>query len=225
MHAEERIQMAAMKPPTLSQAVAAKIREQILNREIAGGAPLRQDAIAKAFGSSIIPVREALRQLESEGLVELHPRRGALATRLTLDKALDWIHLRRIIESDLIALAIDRMDDKTLAGAAKILSDFEDKLNAHREVDHWSEANWSFHAALYAPAQRSETLKILETLHRKCDRYHRLQLLGDDHKARANAEHWELLELCRARDKRSARSLMRRHIIGVEEDLREIFES
>ncbi|MEE4279950.1 MAG: GntR family transcriptional regulator [Halieaceae bacterium] len=217
--------MTATKPPTLSQAVATKIREQILNREIAGGAPLRQDAIAKAFGSSIIPVREALRQLESEGLVELHPRRGALATSLTLDKALDWIHLRRIIESDLISQAIDRMSDEVIRSAEQILRDFESKLNAHLEVDHWSQANWAFHAALYAPAGRDETLKILEALHLKCDRYHRLQLLGADHKARANAEHWELIELCRARDKRSARALMRKHIIGVEEDLREIFDN
>ena len=57
------------RPPTMSQTVAAQIREQILKREIAGGEPLRQEAIAKSFGTSIIPVREALRQLEAEGLV------------------------------------------------------------------------------------------------------------------------------------------------------------
>ena len=98
--------MAQQKRPlTIAQSVAAEIRERILSREIAGGEPLRQDAIAKSFGTSIIPVREALRQLEAEGLVELQARRGAVATELTLGKALEWIHLRRLIESDLIGLA------------------------------------------------------------------------------------------------------------------------
>ena len=58
------------------------------------------ESIAKTFGTSIIPVREALRQLESEGLVELKSHRGAVATELTLDKALEWIHLRLLIETD-----------------------------------------------------------------------------------------------------------------------------
>jgi len=211
------------RPPTVSQAVAATIREQILNREIDGGEPLRQDAIAKSFGSSIIPVREALRQLEAEGLVELHPRRGAVATALTLDKALDWIHLRRLIEPDLISQAIDSMTEEDLAGAEAILDDFDSALDEHRDIEHWSSANWEFHAALYAPAGRPETMKVLKTLHRKCDRYVRLQLLSPDHMTRAKAEHRELIERCRRRDKRGARTLLRRHTEGVEQDLRELF--
>ena len=97
----------AKRPLTIAQSVAAQIREQILKREISGGEPLRQGAIAKSLGTSIIPVREALRQLEAEGLVELHTHRGAVATRLTLDQALEWIHLRRLIETDLISDAMD----------------------------------------------------------------------------------------------------------------------
>ncbi|MEM1189709.1 MAG: GntR family transcriptional regulator [Pseudomonadota bacterium] len=210
------------RPPTISQAVAASIREKILNREIGGGEPLRQDAIAKSFGSSIIPVREALRQLEAEGLVKLHPRRGAVATKLTLDKALDWIHLRRLIESELIGQAIDHITAEDLERAEKILDDFEADLDAHRRIDDWSATNWAFHSALYAPARRPETMKVLETLHRKCDRYVRLQLLSGDHVARAKAEHRQLVELCRKRDKRGAKALMRQHTAGVEADLREM---
>ena len=90
------------KPLTLAQSGAAQIREQILRGEIKGGEPLRQDSIAQALGTSIIPVREALRQLAAEGLVELKTHRGAVATELTLEKALEWINLRRLIETDLI---------------------------------------------------------------------------------------------------------------------------
>lgn len=207
------------KPLTIAQSVAAEIREQILSREIAGGEPLRQDAIAKSFGTSIIPVREALRQLEAEGLVELKARRGAVATELTLDKALEWIHLRRLIETDLIGQAIDKITDEDLARAERILGRFDDALDNRREMDHWTEYNWEFHSALYAPANRPETMKILAKLHANCDRYIRLQLLNEDHIARAEAEHLELIELCRKRDKRAAKALMHKHTVGVEEDL------
>ena len=207
------------RPLTIAQTVAAQIREQILKREIAGGEPLRQDAIAKSFGTSIIPVREALRQLEAEGLVELKARRGAVATELTLDKALEWIHLRRLIETDLIAQAIDNITDDDLNRAQEILGRFDDAMDHRREIDHWSAYNWEFHSALYRPANKPETMKVLSSLHKKCDRYIRLQLLSGDHIARAEQEHGELIELCRKRNKRAAKALMHKHIVGVEEDL------
>jgi DNA-binding GntR family transcriptional regulator len=207
------------RPLTVAQSVAAQIREQILKRDIKGGEPLRQEAIAKSFGTSIIPVREALRQLEAEGLVELQSHRGAIATELTLGKALEWIHLRRLIECDLIGLAIDKITDENLTRAQEILGKFDDALNHRREIEHWSEYNWNFHLALYSPANRPETIKVLSSLHKKCDRYIRLQLLGGDHIARAEKEHHDLIEVCRKGNKREAKALMNRHIVGVEEDL------
>ena len=207
------------RPLTIAQSVAAEIRERILRREIKGGEPLRQEAIAKSFGTSIIPVREALRQLEAEGLVELKSHRGAIATELTLDKALEWIHLRRLIETDLLGLAIDNISAADLTRAEEILEKFDEAMENRREIEHWSEFNWRFHSALYAPADRPETMKVLSSLHQQCDRYVRLQLLSGDHIARAEAEHRELIDLCRKRNKRAAKALMLRHIVGVEEDL------
>ena len=207
------------RPPTLAQSVATHIREQILKREISGGEPLRQEAIAKALGTSIIPVREALRQLEAEGLVELHTHRGAVATKLTLEQALEWIHLRRLIETDLIGKAIDNMSEAHIERAEEVLGEFDEALDRGRDIHHWSEYNWEFHSALYEAANRPETMKVLATLHKKCDRYIRLQLLGGDHIARAEKEHAELIQLCRDGKKRSAKALMNQHIVGVEEDL------
>ncbi len=207
------------RPLTLAQSVAAQIREQILNGEIEGGEPLRQEAIARKFDASIIPVREALRQLESEGLVELKSHRGAVATELTLDKAREWINLRRLIETDLISAAIDRITEEDLARAEQVLGRFDRALDRRIEIDQWSDYNFEFHSMLYAPAGRPETMKLLATLHKNCDRYIRLQLLDGDHIERAEAEHRELVELCRKRDKRAAKSLLHDHIVRVEEDI------
>ncbi len=207
------------RPPTIAQTVAAEIRERILKRDICGGEPLRQDAIAKSFGTSIIPVREALRQLEAEGLVELQSHRGAVATELTLEKALEWIHLRRLIETDLIGRAIDNIREEDLKKAHEVLGVFDAAMERGRDIEQWSEYNWRFHLALYSPANRPETIKVISSLHRKCDRYIRLQLLSGDHIARAEEEHRALIEVCRKRDKRAAKALLHEHIVGVEEDL------
>jgi len=207
------------RPLTIAQSVAEQIREQILRREIQGGEPLRQDAIAKSFGTSIIPVREALCQLAAEGLVELQSHRGAVATELTLDKALEWINLRRLIETDLISAAIDKITEEDLAKAERVLGRFDRAMEERIEIDHWSDYNFEFHSTLYAPANRPETMKVLASLHAKCDRYLRLQLLTGDHIERAEEEHQQLIDLCRKRDKRAAKTLTNDHIIGVEEDI------
>jgi DNA-binding GntR family transcriptional regulator len=207
------------RPRTIAQSVAEQIREQILAGEIKGGEPLRQQAIARRFDTSIIPVREALRQLEAEGLVELKSHRGAVATELTLEKAREWINLRRLIETDLISAAIDSISDEDLTRAEQVLDHWGRAMNRRVDIDHWSDYNFEFHSILYAPAGRPETMKILAVLHQKCDRYIRLQLLSGDHIKRADTEHRALIDLCRSRDKRAAKSLLNEHIMGVEQDI------
>ena len=127
------------KPQTLAQSVAAQIREQILAGDIRGGEPLRQDTIARALGTSIIPVREALRQLAAEGLVELKTHRGAVATELTLEKALEWINLRRLIETDLISAAIDNISEDDLVKAEQVLEKFNRALEQRKDIERWSD--------------------------------------------------------------------------------------
>lgn len=209
------------RPLTVSQNVAAEIREQILRREIKGGERLRQEAIAKSFEISIIPVREALRQLAAEGLVELVPHRGAIATEFTLEKALEWIDMRQMIEADLIGRALDNITEEDIVSAEKILNEFDAALDHGRDMEHWSKYNWSFHSTLYLPADRPETMKVLASLHEKCDRYHRLQLSDGQHIVRAEEEHRELIDLCRSRSKRAAKALMKKHMIGIERDIAE----
>ena len=134
-------------------------------------------------------------------------------------EAAPWIALRRLIETDLISAAIDNLTEDDLAKAEQVLGAFNRAMEQREEIERWSDYNFEFHATLYAPAGRPETMKILESLHRKCDRYLRLQLLGGDHIKRAEAEHQQLIDLCRKRDKRAAKSLTNEHIIGIEKDI------
>lgn len=212
--------MKLLEDSTISSYVASQLREQILSNEIKPGEPIRQHLVAERYGVSIIPVREAFRQLEAEGVVELLPRRGAVATKFTLGKALEWINIRRLVETDIIGRSIEKMNKADIDAAAEILCRFDQALDEHRDMKHWSELNWEFHATLYRPADQPETMQLLESLHKKCDRYHRLQLLDDEHIQRAEKEHARLVELCKAKKKREAKALISLHLKGVADDLK-----
>lgn len=207
------------RPLTIAQSVAHELREQILSREIKGGEPLTQESIAAKFGTSIIPVREAIRQLASEGLVEVSTHRGASVTELTLAKVREWIQLRRLIEVDLVDAAIANMTDEHIETAERILADYNKVLTDRVDIETWSQFNWDFHGALYSPADRPETMRILSSLHYKSDRYVRLQLLSGDHIDRAQQEHIEMLECCKKRDAKGLKALLVTHISEVEQDL------
>ncbi|MCD2476343.1 GntR family transcriptional regulator, partial [Staphylococcus aureus] len=70
---------------TLTSAVSEALRNRILTGDLTGGTQLRQEALSQEFGVSRVPVREALRQLEAEGLVRIFDHRGAVVTELSLD--------------------------------------------------------------------------------------------------------------------------------------------
>src|SRR4029079_14112299 len=87
-----------LKPRTLSAAIVDQLRQAILDGTYPAGSQLRQDALCEAYGGSRIPVREALFQLEAEGLVRILPQKGAIVSELSLDEINDVFELRGHIE-------------------------------------------------------------------------------------------------------------------------------
>src|SRR5918997_1165848 len=87
---------------TISAAVAEELRRRIVDGEFSAGFQLRQDALASEFGVSRIPVREALMQLEAEGLVKIHPHRGAIVSELSTEEVHELFELRALLEPRLL---------------------------------------------------------------------------------------------------------------------------
>ena len=199
---------------TVASMTVTLLRERILRSEYPEGEPLRQDAIAMAFGVSRIPVREALRQLEAEGLVSFHPHRGAVVASLSLADIDEVFSLRATLECDLLRRAIPRLTEEQLQRADEVLDGYG---HAFREGDvaAWGEFNRRFHAALYSPADRPVTAVIVQRLHQQSDRYSRVQLVITGGQSRAAEEHQAILDAVRARAARAATSLMKRHILGA----------
>lgn len=206
--------MAPIQRQTVASMTVAALRERILRGDFPDGDPLRQDALADELGVSRIPVREALRQLEAEGLVTFSPHRGAVVSTLSLEEIQELFELRADIESDLLGRAIPRMTTEQLERAIEVVDEFDDALAAE-EATRWGPLNWQFHAALYAPANRTLTMGVLQKLHQHSDRYFRMQVLIAHGGPTANKEHRTIVESVARKDIEGSTELLRAHIIGA----------
>ena len=188
--------------PLARQTVASMtldaLRDGILHGNYAEGEPLRQDALADELGVSRIPIREALRQLEAEGLVTFSPHRGAIVSRLSLGEIDEVFELRSTIEPDLLRRAMPRLTTYQLDQADDVLDRYALALRSG-DVSMWGELNWQFHSTLYAPAERVVTMGIVQRLHQQSDRYLRMQLALTHGETRANEEHRAIAAAARAR--------------------------
>jgi len=225
MEAISERKSTAIPRQSLAAAVVERLREKILSGELQEGEQLRQEAIATEFEISRIPVREALSHLAGEGLVKIVGNRGAIVAALSPDEIMQLFETRAVLERYMLREAIPNLTDEDLRRAEDILVRYEESLEHDSEVKSWGRWNWSFHSALYAPANRSVMLAFLKTLNMQCDRYTRLHLIVTRDLHRAGKAHRDLLDVCRKRDPDAAADAVWRHIMDAGEYLRELIVS
>ncbi len=154
LDAPARSPLLPAAPPreSTSRVIAEALRSAIVDGTLAPGAPLRQDAIARHFSVSAIPVREALRQLESEGWARAAVHKGATVAPLSADEAREIYEIRSALESLALGLAIPNHSAATLRECAALCRAAEREANPSLYVDR----NAAFHMSLYAPAGRPQ---------------------------------------------------------------------
>ncbi len=196
-----------------TRAISDELRAAIVEGRLSPGAALRQDTIARHFKVSHIPVREALRQLESEGWVQIQQNKGATVSELDANEAREIYEMRAVLECHLLRVAIPAHDAASLKAArAKLLA-----ASRERNADLYMQRNEEFHLALLAPASRPHTLVEIEHLHRRSERYLRLKYLQPRLKHDSDREHMALLECCEKLDVRRANTIMSQHLLGTGE--------
>jgi DNA-binding GntR family transcriptional regulator len=197
-------------------AVREALRRAISAGELAPGIQLRQDELAERFGTSRIPVREALRQLEAEGFVTFLPNRGAVVSDLSIDEVIELLEIRIALECHALRLAIPAMGDIDLDDAREILRSYDEEPDAEK----WGAFNWRFHKALYAPCNRPRLLAMIEANYGHVGRFTRALVSRATGKDRPQREHYQLLEFCRGGEVEKAVRLLREHILQTQKTLR-----
>lgn len=216
---------SAIPRQSLASAVAEKLREKIIRGELREGEQLRQDAIAAEFQVSKIPVREALRQLEAEGLIKIVANHGAVVSALSPDEIEQLFEARAVLESHILKQAVPKLTEQHLREAERVLELYDRAVESKLDVEKWGAWNWQFHASLYAAAGRPLLLAMVKTLNNNCDRYTRMVHLFTADISRTAREHRLLLDACRSGNAEVAGQTLWDHITGAGRNLKEFIKS
>lgn len=212
----------AIEHKTRTQLVAEAIREKILTGEIKAGEPLRQAALATELNVSRIPVREALLQLEAEGLVNFEAHKGATATQLSADQIDEIFDLRALLEAELLRHSIQKLTPRDLLEAEAILYDLEAATEAGDTQLATGKLNAEFHGKLYSKAERPQTKELVDVYSKNSERYVRMHILLAGGIKTAPEEHRELLELCKAKKVDEACVFLKKHITNAKNDIKQL---
>lgn len=200
--------------------VTERLRRALLAGEIKPGERINVAELEKAFGVSHIPIREAVRRLETEGLIVAPPQRAAVAAGVDLDDLTGLYDLRRIIECEVIRRSVDAMTPEHVQVAREALGRLEAIAAGHDSPVFW-DVHRDFHWALLKPAASAWVERTLGQIWLASQRYVRLfvaQTVDD-----AMLDHRQLVECCEARDSRRAASILRRHLERSELAVRQAF--
>jgi DNA-binding GntR family transcriptional regulator len=196
--------------PVSSRRIAAALRTAILAGEFQPGERLYQDVLAERFGASRIPVREALRILESEGLAEVLPNRGARVPALDLYEVHTFYRMRERLEPLTLAESIPNLTDEQVDAMEAIQLEIE----ANDDVDRFLALDRDFHMTSYAGCRSEQLLAATVRLWNSTQHYRRaFMLLADPGRATiVNAEHRLILDAVRRRDVVDAERFLEGHI-------------
>jgi DNA-binding GntR family transcriptional regulator len=192
---------------TIGQMVYAVLREAILSGAFAPGEWLRQESLAAAIGVSRIPVRTALLQLESEGLVNFHPHRGARVRTLSPAQINEIYRLRTLLESYALRLSMTKMTPARLAA----LRDLAQQLDEQPEGGEFLDIRVRFYRELYDTENNPLLVEMIEELRSHVGRY----LLGFRFDHHNHSRHVDLIDHVAAGDLTGAEAWLYSHLEGV----------
>lgn len=208
--------MAILKPleeskRTLTAIVQERIRAAIVHGELVPGSRIDQSRLAQSLEVSLIPVREALKNLVAEGFVQIIPRRGAFVTEASGDDMEALYAARKILEGETAFHAASRLTLEALASLNSLMTQMGDALTVH-DYAEFTRANRSFHFTIYQAADNPYLLDMIETLWDLAERYRYRYLLFRDQAATIQAEHRAILDACYAHDAAALREAIIYHM-------------
>jgi len=193
-----------------SARIAAHLRERILRGDLRPGDRIRQEEVAEQLGASRVPVREALRILEAEGLTEHEPHKGARVPRLT-QHDVDMIYqMRERLEPLALIESLDHLGEGDVARAQRI----QEQIEANESIDRFLELDREFHLLTYTGCRIDPLTSMVTRLWNSTQHYRRafMALSGPSRMWVVNAEHRLLLDAIERRDTVDAERYLSGHI-------------
>ncbi len=195
------------------------IRSDIVLDRLKSGSRLKISKLAARYSTSTVPVREALQQLQGEGIVTFVPNRGASVRTIDADFVSNIYEVRALIEPFLARRFVRHHDDGDVERLEAIQRDLEAAIDARADWHSQRQLDLAFHATCYSNHYNKEALTIsdkhVNLLTALTNRFQR----GNARAAAANREHWAMIAAVRAKDEAKMAKLMELHLRGSCEDL------
>lgn len=198
--------------------VFSHVREDILSGKYNYGEELKENTIGQELGVSRTPVREALRQLELEGLVTIVPNKGAYVNGITLEDIKDIYEIRSYLEGLCARRACQNITGEQIEELEEIiyLSEFHAKKEHHEQL---LELDNKFHEVIYAASHSKMLDHVLTDFHHYVQRVRKITLSATKRAVDSNMEHTAILEAIKERDGDKAEKLAHEHILNTMENI------
>ncbi|WP_258359235.1 GntR family transcriptional regulator [Moorella sulfitireducens] len=205
--------------PVMGQKVYEEIKEAIINNTIKPGVMLQERVIAEKLGVSRTPVREALRRLNSEGLIELIPGKGAMVTKITIEDIREIMQVREPLECLAVKLAAERIQPLDIKYLEEMIATWEEEINSGHQINFQSlsKKDIAFHEYIVEIAGNKRLAYILNLLR---DQIRRITFLTQDNKTRIEIslpQHIKILQALKQRDPVAGEESMRQHMQSIKE--------
>lgn len=194
---------------TLREKILETIREAILKGELKPGEKVAEPELAERFGISRTPIREAFRQLESEGYLTVIPRKGAVVAALSERDVQEFYAIKSILEGYAAELAAKNLSDKDLA-KLEAINDKLREIAEEGDVKAFYRVHNEFHETFLKAADNSKLYELIQQLGMKFSRLRMASLSVSGRMAISVAEHDKLLDAFRRHDAKSAENLVKK---------------
>lgn len=209
---------------TLANQVRERIREAILNRVLPPGKRIDQNKLAEDLSVSLVPVREALKSLEAEGLISIIPRRGAYVTEISQEHLDDLYFCRQLIEGEAVYHAVPHLTEDDFAHLHALMEQMQAATQAG-DLHHFMQLNRSFHMRIYQAIGNQHLLQTIQSLWERSELYRYRYMFVAHNAAQVHAEHAELVAALEQRDAARAREIAKRHIHNTQLGLHQQIEA
>jgi DNA-binding GntR family transcriptional regulator len=193
---------------SLADRIAEMLASRIVEGRLPPGVPVRQDHVAAELGASHVPVREAFRMLEAQGLLVSEPRRGVRVAPLDVASVREVVAMRASLETLALRHALPSISPAHIAAAQAAIAEGR----ASREIAVWEAANRRFHRAIIAACAMPRLLAAIDQLHRESARYLFAAWSTLDWQPRSDDEHEVILALIRAGEVEGAARALAAHV-------------
>jgi DNA-binding GntR family transcriptional regulator len=194
---------------SLAGQIARALAAQIVSGALRPGERLMQDQVAQNFRASHVPVREAFRRLDAQGLVVTEPRRGVRVARLDPGDVIEVAEMRATLEALALRHAMPRLQPADIVQARSAL----ESCIGQADVTQWDAANRRFHEALVWPCGMPRLIASIADLHRASARHLFATWQTLDWQPRSDAEHRAILQAAEAGQVNEACTLLARHVL------------